>query len=187
MGTRFRPRCDYGTETVALVGDAVGHFHPLTAAGITMGFLDVDSLTTTESVRAYRRQRQTRSYIPELLSNALYELFTLNDTATVTLRRAVYRSWRESPQQRLRLMRMLTGADTSRTNFTRALMQIAFHATMDLTGQSISSPALRTVVTNFCRLATWGRWPMAGVIPTGHRGALRSGDWPALSTKGARS
>ena len=42
---RFRPRTHFGRgdgsgPEVALVGDAVGHVHPMTAIGMTMGFLD---------------------------------------------------------------------------------------------------------------------------------------------------
>ena len=183
MGTRFRPRCDYGAGPVALVGDAVGHFHPLTAAGMTMGFMDVDCLVSADSVRQYQRLREARSYVPELLSNALYELFTRSDEATVAMRRAVYRSWRESPRQRQRLMRMLTGADTSKAHFTSTVIRIGLGASMDLAASTISSPASGMILRNLRSLAGWGRWPMASALPTSHRGALRTSDWPATSSR----
>ena len=37
---QLRPRIHYGRPGLALVGDAVGHFHPLTAVGMTLAFLD---------------------------------------------------------------------------------------------------------------------------------------------------
>ena len=182
MGTQFRPRCDYGIEPVALVGDAVGHFHPLTAAGMTMGLLDVDRLTRTDSIREYQRQREAESYVPELLSNALYELFTLSDPAAGAMRRAVYRSWRESRQQRQRLMRMLTGADTSRTNFARALVEIGLQAAREMAADSMRKAAIGPLASNLRLLAGWGRWPVAGVLPAGHRGALRASHWPSMAS-----
>ena len=39
---RFAPRAEYGRDSVWLAGDAVGHYHPLTAAGMTLGFLDAE-------------------------------------------------------------------------------------------------------------------------------------------------
>ena len=37
---RFLPRTFYGEDPIALIGDAVGFYHPLTASGITIGLKD---------------------------------------------------------------------------------------------------------------------------------------------------
>ena len=52
--TRFLPRTEYGRGSVALVGDAAGCMHPLSAAGISLGLMDVQALTTLFRTAALR-------------------------------------------------------------------------------------------------------------------------------------
>ena len=52
--TQFRPRDHYGRDRVALVGDAVGCFHPLTAVGMTLAMTDGESLSRAGDIRGLR-------------------------------------------------------------------------------------------------------------------------------------
>src|SRR5690606_18124312 len=104
---RFAPRAYYGKGPITLAGDAVGHYHPLTAAGMTLGFLDAELAGAGTPLRAYQRKRERESYVPELLSNALYQVFTREDPSASQIRSAVYRVWRKSPSERERTMRLL--------------------------------------------------------------------------------
>ena len=105
----IHPRCEFGREGLALVGDAIGAHHPLTALGLTLGFEDAIALAKAESVAAYRRERVARARIPEMLAIALYEVFADHAESTVAVRQAVYHLFRKHPGERLRTMGFLVG------------------------------------------------------------------------------
>src|SRR5690606_21510066 len=119
---RFRPRTHFGRTIdgaeVALVGDAVGHLHPMTAMGLTMGFLDGRALAASSSLDEYAKAR--RGYIPELLSNALYHCFRRDDPSASEVRRAMFRTLRADERERRRTMQILSGADPRRRTFGSA-------------------------------------------------------------------
>lgn len=70
------PRIDYGEGHYALVGDATGHYHPLTALGMTLGFDDAVQLAETSSVAAYRRHRLRHCRVPEMVAVGIYDAFS---------------------------------------------------------------------------------------------------------------
>jgi len=163
MPSKFRPRISYGVGQVALVGDSVGFFHPLTAAGMTMGFLDAQCLSKNLTIDGYAAQRESASYVPELLSNALYQAFTGNDPATCELRQGIYRVWRTQPAERDRLMQILSGAETAAGSFARATASIGLEVVRHGHWRWLE-------VAKLARLSHWAAWPMAGMLP----GFLRS-------------
>src|SRR5690606_28819046 len=81
-----RPRLTFGRPGLALVGDAVGHHHPLTAIGMTMGFQDARELAAAKSFQAYRRRRLHDSRVPEMLAVGLYEVFADTSEELVAIR-----------------------------------------------------------------------------------------------------
>ena len=93
----LRPRHTYGTPGRVLIGDAAGHYHPLTAVGMTLGFGDAFTLAEGGDFRdfANRRLRETRA--PELLAMGLYEVFADRAVEAAALRHTIYRQWRTSP------------------------------------------------------------------------------------------
>jgi lanosterol synthase len=106
-----------------LVGDAVGHFHPMTAAGMTLGFMDAVCLARSTSFAAYQRERLSRTRVPALLATSLYEAFTDEHAGAVTLRRAIYHMWRQDPEAGCRTMRLLSGEDTALGDFVRPFLK----------------------------------------------------------------
>jgi 2-polyprenyl-6-methoxyphenol hydroxylase-like FAD-dependent oxidoreductase len=52
-----RPRAHHGRPGLALVGDAVGFHHPLTAVGMTLGMVDAATLVQAENFESWRRSR----------------------------------------------------------------------------------------------------------------------------------
>ena len=166
----FRPRC-YRTESgVALVGDVAGIFHPLTALGITMSVLDAEALAGAPSLTEYATRRASQSYIPELLSNAIYQAFVRNDPGSEAIREAIFRTWRSSPTQRSRTMKLLGAAATGRTDFVRAFSHVAIRA-----GAGALSSDRRTVA----ELAGWLKWPWASLHPQPAAIRSRSLSWAA--------
>jgi len=121
--SRSRPQ-HYGDGGVALVGDAVGEFHPLTAVGMTLGFGDAEELAGAASVKAYRRTRAAGARVPELLGGALYEAFTRHDEGTLALRCAIYELWRRSETKRELTMRLLAVEETGVGAFSRTFLKV---------------------------------------------------------------
>ena len=124
----IRPRHTYGTPGRVLIGDAAGHYHPLTAAGMTLGFGDAFTLAEGGDYRdfANRRLQETRS--PELLAMGLYEVFADRRVEAAALRHTIYRQWREKPAIRDRTIRLLACEDTSVVSLSRAVGATAARA-----------------------------------------------------------
>jgi 2-polyprenyl-6-methoxyphenol hydroxylase-like FAD-dependent oxidoreductase len=125
---QFRPRAEFGREGVALAGDAIGHFHPLTAVGLTLGFGDAACLAESPSVAAYSRSRSGQSRVAEALATALYQAFTLQDADTGAVRAAIYELWREDAEERMRTMRLLSGQETDPAEFLRVFRAVLARA-----------------------------------------------------------
>ena len=107
------PRLTYGTSRRVLIGDAAGHYHPLTATGITLGFGDAYALAESEEFGDFRNGRFEATRVPELLAMGLYEVFADPRAEGAALRQAMYSRWRASSGVRGRTMRLLGCDDTS--------------------------------------------------------------------------
>lgn len=127
-----RLRRTFGREGFALVGDAVGHHHPLTAAGLTLGFLDAVALSRAKSFDAYRRERDRGGRVPEVLAIALYDIFAGAADETVAMRKAVFGMWRDSAAERDRTMRLLSGDVTNLALFGAPFLKVLGRAGLGL-------------------------------------------------------
>lgn len=165
---RFRTRAHYGVDDVALVGDAVGCFPPLTASGMTVGFLDVAALAKSQNLDDYRKERETHGWISELLANALYRVFTDRRQSAAELRQAVFRTWRNDPAQRQRTLRVLVGEAPSGSIFSHAFAHVG------LSALRASSHDTASAFQTLRRLAPWGVWPLAGLAPARLRARFRT-------------
>ena len=88
VANQHSSRTHYGCEGLALVGDATGHFHPMTATGMTVGFLDAECLVRSQSFEEYRRARTFGTYVPEMLATTLHQVFAGSDDSAVAIRKA---------------------------------------------------------------------------------------------------
>ena len=170
---RFSPRAVYGRGAVALAGDAVGHFHPLTAAGMTLGFLDAELAGSGVSLPDYQRQRERDSYVPELLSNALYHVFARDDQSAAHIRSAVWRVWKNSKVERERTMRILMGAESSRSAFGVTFSRIALSAFGSSVRELKQSKRLREFGHTVASYREWMQWPAATLAPSRGRKVYR--------------
>lgn len=169
----FRPRC-YRTESgVALIGDAAGVVHPLTAMGITMSLLDAEALAGATNLSRFATRRSNQSHVPELLSNAIYQAFVRSDPGSEMIRESILQTWRSSPAQCRRTMSLLGADTTSRAAFVGAFSTVALRATCQ---------ALLRDRAALAGLAEWLRWPWASLHP--QPGAIRSRSlfWAAPET-----
>ena len=169
----FRPRCYRTTSGVALVGDAAGVFHPLTAMGITMSLLDAEALASATDLADYVAERSAQTHVPELLSNAIYQAFVREDAGSEAIRESIFRTWRSSPGHRSRTMRLLGATSTSRADFLRAFSRVALQA---------GAGALYGNPQAFLDLAGWLKWPWASLHPQPDTIRSRSLSWAAPET-----
>jgi 2-polyprenyl-6-methoxyphenol hydroxylase-like FAD-dependent oxidoreductase len=171
----FRPRAHYGRGKVALAGDAVGYFHPMTAAGLSLGLADAECVAESPDVASYRRHRDAKSWVPELLACALYLALTRRDPSGVAVRQAVYRLWRGSKDERGRTMRILACADTRPEQFVGAFQAVLW----DLVREDLLR-GWRTMPGMLMHLGGWMRWPVASIVPRAVRRVYRARSSPAF-------
>lgn len=110
---QLRPRITYGNPRRVLIGDAAGHYHPMTAVGMTLGFGDALALAEGGSFRDFAARRFRATHVPELLAMGLYEIFADHRAAALALRHAVYRGLRTNSVYRERTSRILACEDRS--------------------------------------------------------------------------
>ncbi|MGH2400820.1 MAG: FAD-dependent monooxygenase, partial [bacterium] len=123
----IRARSEYGRDGLFLVGDAVGHYHPLTAVGMTLGFGDALCLADCEGLAEYAPRRRRATQVAELLAVELYEAFAESSDAAVETRRGIYRMWRRSNAERTRTMRYLACQDAGITSFALSFFRTIAH------------------------------------------------------------
>jgi 2-polyprenyl-6-methoxyphenol hydroxylase-like FAD-dependent oxidoreductase len=171
---QWRARADYGRDGLALVGDAVGHFHPLTAVGMTLGILDGACLAESRSFTDYRRERSVRSRVPELLAVSLYKVLSRADDTTVTLRGALYDLWRQDAAECRRTMLLLSAAETGLTQFRQAFLKV-----LSLAGQRVVYDLLRNrhwrrTLRALGGFGEWLLWLAASLLARRPQPAIRS-------------
>ena len=89
------PRVTYGNPRRVLIGDAAGHYHPMTAVGMTLGFGDALALAEGGDFRDFAAERFRAVGVPEFLAMGLYEVFADHRVEAVVLRRTIYHGdWR---------------------------------------------------------------------------------------------
>jgi lanosterol synthase len=158
------PRITYGSSRRVLIGDAAGHYHPLTATGMTLGFLDALALAESEEFGDFRKKRFEATRIPELLAMGLYEAFADPSAETTALRQAMYSRWRASSAVREQTVRLLACEDTSIATISREFWKTVVTAVMASVPRSRSPRAwsrFREVVRGMGNRLAWlirGAW-----------------------------
>ena len=161
---QIRPRVAFGREGLALVGDAVGYHHPLTALGMTLGFQDAVTLAHATSFSAYRRRRILGSRVPEMLAVALYEVFADTSDEVVVIRSAIYDLWRRSAAERARTMRFLGCQETGPIAFGSSFLKALALASRALVRQGRSSGRWNEVAEIGGALTARIRWLLFGTL-----------------------
>jgi squalene monooxygenase len=106
---------------VALIGDAGGCSHPLTATGMTAALHDVSTLTACLSRAApledYQRRRYRFVRAREVFAHAMYEVFRDAGPGALSLRAGMFRYWQANERSRQASMQILAGDDSRVTSF----------------------------------------------------------------------
>jgi len=123
----------------AIVGDAGGCGHPLTATGMTVCFTDAhrlgrllgnagdfsDAERVDAALRRYEIERYRFVRVREVLADALYEVFRGAEPGTRAIREGIFRYWHGSQQARARSMALLSGASSNPLTFLREYVTVA--------------------------------------------------------------
>lgn len=115
----------------ALVGDATGCSHPLTATGMTIALSDAEMLAqhvgaqgaTDQALLAYQRSRNGFVRARETFAHALYEVFRAEEDGARTLRAGVFDYWR-SERARRASMDILTGEESTMRVFVSEYLRV---------------------------------------------------------------
>ena len=128
---------------LALVGDAAGCSHPITASGMTMGLLDAKALGAEArrrrdpararvwlddgSLRRYRLAHDR--YVPtrQALADAIFEAFRGEDEGARGIRRALFGYWRSGERHRVRSLALLACAEQRPRVFLSEYLKTAQH------------------------------------------------------------
>ena len=158
------PRVTYGNPRRVLIGDAAGHYHPLTAVGMTLGFGDALTLAEGEDFHDFTTKRFHATHTPELLAMELYETFADHRAEAVAVRHAIYQRWRASSTFRSRTMRLLACEDISLTRMSLAGCAMVVQAVAGTIPRSYDQFAWRRALGVVQALAVRLRWLLRGVI-----------------------
>jgi 2-polyprenyl-6-methoxyphenol hydroxylase-like FAD-dependent oxidoreductase len=120
---------------VALVGEAGGCSHPITAAGMTVCLTDVSilahefarALEPEEVLAHYQARRYRFARAREELTLALYEAFQAKSDGTRALRAGMFRYWQGGSRARAASLALLSGADSRLVSFLAEYGCVAGH------------------------------------------------------------
>ena len=181
----IRARSDYGRDHVFLAGDAIGHHHPLTAVGITLGFGDALCLAECQDLTDYQSRRRQATRVAELLAVGLYQALNESSDEAVATRQAIYRMWRKSSAERTRTMRYLACQDTRTAVFACSFFRAVAYALSAIVSEALWRGELAhaaTVASALSRAAGLApaRDPALPIRP--RLGARAGGSWKRTSS-----
>jgi 2-polyprenyl-6-methoxyphenol hydroxylase-like FAD-dependent oxidoreductase len=163
--TGVRSRTFFGRGNAWLAGDAIGHVHPLSGVGLTLGVMDAEAAARTTSLEEYRRERD--AHVAEMLASVLYLAFSRTDPSALRIRNGVLRLLRSSAAERSRTMRLLMSEDRASTSFADAFLRATGHVV--LTGAE-NAVARRQSWTEWAQQlradVSWLEWPLRAWAPS---------------------
>ncbi len=130
---------------VALVGDAAGCCHPLTASGLSSCAHDAMALARSvtasprderEALQRYVRLRQGGQRTRISLASALYQALGDNSPEMVLLRRGLFRFWRENAEGRAASMGLLSTQDARMGVLAREYAKVMAYSLPELVRRS---------------------------------------------------
>ena len=162
--TGVRTRTFYGQRNAWLIGDAVGHVHPLSGVGMTLGIMDAHSAANCDSLAAYQKDRDV--HVAERLANVLYLAFARKDASATRVRHGLLHMLRTSPRERSRTMRLLTSEDRAGVSFADAFLRASAQVVLDGVGQSAARRQSWAEWARHLRQdASWLEWPLSACVP----------------------
>lgn len=122
---------------LALIGDARGCCHPLTASGITAAVKDAlvlretlreSQLDIAAALKKYARICRRLQLTRRTLAEELREAFLAETPEALLLSQCIFSYWRRSPKGRMRSMALLSTVDSSLVSLATQYTAVALHA-----------------------------------------------------------
>jgi len=162
--TGVRKRTFYGQRNVWLVGDAVGHVHPLSGVGMTLGIMDAAAAAQSASLAEYQKSRDVQ--VAERLASVLYLAFARKDASATRVRHALLHMLRRSSKERSRTMRLLTSDDREGLSFADSFLRASAQVVLSGAGQSVARQKSWSEWARDLRDdAGWLEWPLGACLP----------------------
>ncbi|WAL97964.1 FAD-dependent oxidoreductase [Streptomyces sp. Je 1-369] len=155
---RVRTRTFHGRGPYALIGDAAGTCHPLTASGLTIALRDAECLAGTHDVTGHGRRRQAAVRAHEHLAAAMHRLLSDSGHPTAALRASMYAILRTSAFERERMMRVLCAEEHRTLALGGAVLHVAAHALRGHLGGGPTRPPWRSTARTCGEYLDWLRW-----------------------------
>ncbi|MBT9557003.1 MAG: FAD-dependent oxidoreductase [Myxococcales bacterium] len=172
-------------NNLAVVGDAGGCVHPLTASGMSFCIADAVRLAASlkdpaapllAGLKTYETARSGPMRTRAALGPAMVEALCSNEPSMRLLRHGLFRYWTGSPRGRGASMGLLSTREDSMTVMAREYAIVCAHALVGVgTGavaRSEAVPAIRGLARRTAELAR-GVMPSRGELGARARGALR--------------
>ena len=169
----FSPRSDFGAGNIYLIGDALGYVHPATAAGLNNGLMDAIQVADSATVEEFAERR--RSYVPELVANALYAAFARQDAEARVVRNGLMALLRGSAVERDRTMRLVAGQEQGASAFASAFIRTALRGAVSAGFEAVKGQRKKR---DLIKLGAWLSWPAAALAPYRLMGKLRRSSLP---------
>ena len=134
---------------VALVGDAGGSCHPLTATGMTVAITDGLALRAAlrekpgdlgAALARYGRRRRAAHRTRRLIASALYETCSGSGPELLVLRRGLERYWRDDARGRAASMALLAMMDVRLRSAVREMVAVIRHGMPRSPNESWAAP-----------------------------------------------
>lgn len=148
--TVYTDRCT--VPGAALLGDAAGCSHPLTASGMTNSLSDIrilaEELSTGDPIDAVLMRYEVRRYrfvrIREILADELYEAFRAGGAGAHAIRAGIFRYWRTSARGRAATVALLSGDDARLSTFVAEYLRVISQSIQGVVAGQVGGGSLRT-------------------------------------------
>ena len=147
--TVYTDRCT--VPGAALIGDAAGCSHPLTASGMTNALNDIrilaEELGGGEDLDAALMRYEVRRYrfvrIREILADELYQAFRGGGSGAHAIRAGIFRYWRTSPRGRAATVALLSGDDARLSTFVAEYLRVVRQSIHGVVAGQVGDGSLR--------------------------------------------
>jgi squalene monooxygenase len=156
--TVYTDRC--AVPGAALLGDAAGCSHPLTASGMTNSLSDISILAeelrtgdTDAALMRYEVRRYRFVRIREILADELYEAFRAGGPGAHAIRAGIFRYWRTSARGRAATVALLSGDDARLSTFVAESLRVISQSIQSVVVGQAGGGSLRTRAQSLAGLA----------------------------------
>lgn len=167
----------------ALIGEAGGCSHPLTATGMTGATFDALLLASSvaehglgdQAVLHYQRERVGFVRLRESFTAALYEIFRAQDEGSAALQAGIFRYWQQGDRGRLASMGILSCEDLRLSPFVTEYTRVMGATAAELLRSALREKRPWTLPSRIASVAATGLRRLEQVFAHAAQGYWRQG------------